>query len=155
SASTSMRFLRLSPEQVRLLDALGRPFELLLLLRKVSTEVLRALGTQPDTPIHDFDMGEDFGFRKFGLLRLRRFIGVRSERAGVNQPGNSIVDSGAGDDASPIGVADEDNGTAHSAYRRFRHCDVLCGCIEAILRCNTLISLCLKGNDQLAEARAI
>src|SRR5437867_9751265 len=44
-------------EQVGLGDALGRPNELLLLLRKVSAEILRALRTQPDTSVHDFNFG--------------------------------------------------------------------------------------------------
>src|SRR5258707_2716695 len=142
-------------EQVGLGDALGRPNELLLLLRKVSAEILRALRTQPDTSIHDFDVGEDVGPRELGLLRLRRFIGVRSERADVNQPDNAIVGSGAGDDAAAVGVADEDNGAADPAHRCFHQGDVLCRCVEAVLRYNTLIPLRLKGNDQLAEARAI
>src|SRR6266404_7669315 len=68
-------------EQIGLGDALSRPNELLLLLRKVSAEILRALRTQPDTSIYDFDVGEDVGRRELGLLRLRRFIGVWSERA--------------------------------------------------------------------------
>src|SRR5437588_2028103 len=142
-------------EQVGLGDALGRPNELLLLLRKVSAEILRALRTQPDTSIHDFDMGEDVGRRELGLLRLRCFIGVRSERADINQPDNAIVGSGAGDDASAVRVADEDNGAADPAYRCFHQGDVLCRCVEAVLRCNTLIPLRLKWNDQLAETRAI
>src|SRR5947209_18998919 len=96
-------------EQVGFRDALVRPNELLLLLRKVSAEKLRTLGTQPDTSIHDFDVGEDVGLREVGLLRLRRLISVRSERADVNQPDNAIVDSGAGDNSAAIGVADEDN----------------------------------------------
>src|SRR2546426_3146450 len=142
-------------EQVGFRDALGRPNELLLLLRKVSAEKLRALGTQPDSSIHDFDVGEDFGPRELGLLRLRRFISVRSERTDVNQPDDAFVDSGAGDDASAVGVADEDNGAADPAYRCSHQGDVLCCCVEAVLRCNTLITLCLKWNDQLAEARTI
>jgi hypothetical protein len=100
-------------------------------------------------------VGEDVGLRELGLLRLRRFIGVRSERADVNQPDNAIVDSGASDDASAVGVADEDNRAADPAYRYLHQGDVLCRCVEAVLRCNTLITLCLKGNDQLAEARTI
>src|SRR6266446_6951651 len=142
-------------EQVRFGDALGRPNELLLLLRKVSAEILRALRTKPDTSIHDFNVGEDVGPREIDLLCLRRFIGVRSERADINQPGNAIIGSGAGNDASAVGVADEDNGAADPANRCFHQCDVPCRCIEAVLRCNTLIPLRLKGNDQLAEARTI
>src|SRR6202008_4554616 len=101
------------------------PNELLLLLRKIPTEILRAVRAQPDTSIHDFDVGEDVGPRELGLLRLRRFIGVRSERADINQPDNTIVGSGAGDDASAVGMADEDNGAADPAYRCFHQGDVL------------------------------
>src|SRR4029077_1033600 len=106
-------------EQVGPGDALGRPNELLLLLRKVSAEILRALRTKPDTTVHDFDVGEDVSPRELGLLRLIRFIGVRSERADINQPDNAIVGSGGGDDASAVGVADENNGAADPAYRCF------------------------------------
>jgi hypothetical protein len=70
-------------EQVGLGNALSRPNELLPLLRKVSAEILRALRTPSDTSIYDFDVGEDVGPRELGLLRLRRFIGVRSERADI------------------------------------------------------------------------
>src|SRR5712692_6323615 len=98
---------------------------------------------------------EDVGPRELGLLRLRRFIGVRSERADVNQPDNAIVGSGAGDDAAAVGVADEDNGAADPAHRCFHQGDVLRRCVEAVLRRNTFIPLSLKGNDQLAEARTI
>src|SRR6266404_7020221 len=142
-------------EQVGFRRALGRPNELLLLLRKVAAEILCALRTQPDTSVDDFYVGKNVGLRELGLLRLRRFIGVRCERGDVNQPGNTIVSSGAGDDTSAVGVADEDNGAAHPAYRCFRQGNVLCRCVEAVLRRNTFIPLRLKGNDQLTEARAI
>src|SRR5882724_13204577 len=78
-------------EQIGFRHALSRPNELLLLFRKVAAEILCALRTQPDTSIHDLYLGEDFGPRELGLLRLRRFIGVRSERADINQPDNAIV----------------------------------------------------------------
>src|SRR5260370_3002586 len=142
-------------EQVGLGDALRRPNELLLLLRKISAEILRTFGTKPDTSIHDFNVVEHVGLREVRLLRLRRFIGVRSERANINQPGNPIVGPGAGDDASAVGVADEDNGAADAADGCFHQSDVLCRCVEAVLPGNTLILLRLKGSDQLAEARAI
>src|SRR5260370_22133034 len=100
-------------------------------------------------------MVEHVGLREVGLLRLRRFIFVGSERADINQPGNAIVGTGAGDDASAVGVADEDNGAANPADRSFHQSDILCRCVEAVLRCNTLITLRLKWSDQLAEARAI
>src|SRR6266481_3915744 len=149
------RSFKLLVEQVRVWHALGRPNKFLFLLRKVSAEKLRALGTQPDTSIHDFDVGEDVGLREVGLLRLRRFISVRSKRADVNQPDNAVVDSGTGDDASAVGVADEDNGATDPADCYFCHRDVVGRCVEAVLRCNTLIALCLKWNDQLTEARTI
>src|SRR5258708_2550434 len=142
-------------EQIGFRYALGRPNELLLLLRKVAAEILCARRTQPDTPIDDFDFGENVGLREVGLLRLRRFVGVRCERGDVDQPGNTIVGSGAGNDTSAVGVADEDNGAADPAYRCFRQGNVLYRCIEAVLRRNTFISLRLKGNDQFTEARAI
>jgi hypothetical protein len=142
-------------EQVGFRDTLGRPDDLLLLLRKVSAEVLRALRTQPDTSIHDFDVGEDISPWEVGLLRLRCFIGVWSQRADINQSGNTVVGSSARDDGSAVGVADEDNGAADPADRCFHQGDVLCRRVETVLRRNTLIPLRLKGKDQLAEARAI
>src|SRR4029453_13807920 len=142
-------------EQIGFRRPLGRPNELLLLLRKIAAEILCALRTQPDTSIYDFDVGEDVGPGELGLLRLRRFIGVRCERGDVNQPDNTIVSSGAGNDTSAVGVTDEDNGVADSAYRFFRRGNVLRRCVEAVLRRNTFIPLRLKGNDQLTEARAI
>ena len=72
-------------EQIGFRHALSRPNEFLLLLRKVSAKILRALRTEPDASIHDFNMREDVGFRELGLLCLGRFIGVRSERADVNR----------------------------------------------------------------------
>src|SRR5258706_11674470 len=123
-------------EQVRFGDPLSRPNELLLLLRKISAEMLRTFGTKPDTSIHDFDMGEDLCLREVSLLCLRCLIGVRSERADVNQSGNAIVDSGACDDASAVGVADENNRAADPADRCFHQSDVLCRCVEAVLGCN-------------------
>src|SRR6202008_4584874 len=98
---------------------------------------------------------EDVCSWEVGLLRLRRFISVWSERADVNQPDNTIVGSGTGDDASAVGVADEYSGAADPAQRCSHQGDVLCRCVEAVLRRNTLIPLCLKRNDQLAKARAI
>src|SRR4029077_12384542 len=72
-----------------------------------------------------------------------------------NPPDNAIVNSGVADAASAVGVANEDNGAADPAYRCFHQGNVLCRCVEAVLRCNTLITLHLKGNDQLVETRTI
>jgi hypothetical protein len=52
-------------------------------------------------------------------------------------------------------MADKDNRIADPAYGFFCHGNVLCSCVEAVLRRNTFIPLRLKGNDQLTEARAI
>src|SRR5690349_5968920 len=142
-------------EQIGFRHALGRPNELLLLLRKVAAEIPCALRTQPDTSIHDFYVGEDVGPRELGLLRLRRFIGVRCKRGDVNQPDNTIVSSGARNDRSAVGVADKNSGGADPAYRCFRQGNVLCRCVEPVLRRNTFIPLRLKGNDQFTEAGAI
>jgi hypothetical protein len=49
-------------------------------------------------------LGEDVGPRELGLLCLRRFIAVRSERADVNQPDNAIAGSGARDDTPNVGL---------------------------------------------------
>jgi len=114
-------------------------------------EILRTLGTQPDTSIHDFDVGEDVRLREVGLLCLRCLIGVRSERADVNQACNSIIDSGACDDGSAVGVADEDNRAADPADRCLHQGNVLCHCVEAVLGCNTLITLRLKGTISLLK----
>src|SRR5882724_2646055 len=102
-------------EQFGLGDALGRPNELLLLLRKVAAEIFGALGTQPDTSVDDFYVGKNVGLREVGLLRLSRFIGVWCERGDVNQSDDTIVSSGAGDNTSAVGMADEDNRTADPA----------------------------------------
>jgi hypothetical protein len=107
-------------EQIGFGDTLSRPNELLLLLRKISAEILRAFRTKPDTSIYDFDVGEDISLREVRLLCLRGLIGVRSERADVHQPGNSIVDSGASDDGSTVGVADKDNRAADPTDGCFR-----------------------------------
>src|SRR5215467_9935150 len=142
-------------EQIRFRRALGRPNELLLLLRKVAAEILCAFRTQPDTSVDDFYVGKNVGLREVGLLRLSRFIGVRCERGDVNQPDNTIVSSGAGDNTSAVRVADEDNGTADPAYGFFRHGNVLRRCVKAVLRRNAFIPLRLKGDDQFTEAGAI
>ena len=102
-------------EQVRLRDALRRPNEFLLLLRKVSAEKLCALPTQPDTTIHDFYLRKDVCRREIGLLRLRTLVGVWCKRTDVNQADNAIVGSSAGDDGSAVGVAYKDNRAADAA----------------------------------------
>src|SRR5262245_56639104 len=134
-------------EQIGFRCALGCPNELLLLLRKVAAEILCAFRTQPDTSVDDFYVRKNVSLREVGLLRLSRFIGVRCERGDVNQPDNTIVSSGAGDNTSAVRVADQNNRIANSAYSFFRHGNVLCRRVEAVLSRNTFIPLRLKGND--------
>jgi len=85
-------------------------------------------------------------------LRLGRLIGVRCKCGDVDQPGNAIVGSGAGDDASAIRVADENGWTADSPERAFHGGYVVRGCVEAVLGSNTLVPFGLKRGDHLAEA---
>src|SRR5215472_13207166 len=134
-------------EQIGFRCALGCPNELLLLLRKVAAEILCAFRTQPDTSVDDFYVRKNVRLREVGLLRLSRFIGVRRERGDVNQPDNTIIGSGAGNNTSAVRVADEDNRTTDPAYGFFRQGNVLRRCVEAVLRRNTFIPLRLKGND--------
>jgi hypothetical protein len=112
-------------KQVGFRNALRGPNEFLLLLRKVSAEILRAFRTQPDTSVYDVYLGEDVGLWEVGELRLGRLIGVRSECSDVDQAGNALVGSGAGDDGSAVGVANENNGAVDAAYRCFRSSNVL------------------------------
>ena len=97
----SSRFRR---EQVWSRHALGRPNELLVLLGQVACEGFDAFLKQPDTSIRDFDVREDVCLRELGRLRVGRLIGVRCKCGDVDQPGNAIVGSGAGADASAIRV---------------------------------------------------
>ena len=85
-------------------------------------------------------------------MRLGRLIGVRCKCGNVDQPGNAIVGSGAGDDASAIRVADENGWTADSPERAFHGGYVVRGCVEAVLGSNTLVSFGLKRGDDFAEA---
>ena len=97
-------------------------------------------------------MREDVRLRKLGRLRVGHLIGVRCKCCEVDQSGNAIVSSGAGDDASAIRVADENGWTADSPERAFHGSYVVCGCVEAVLGSNTLVSFGLKRGDYLAEA---
>src|SRR5262245_27036045 len=142
-------------EQIGFRCALGCPNELLLLLRKVAAEILCAFRTQPDTSVDDFYLGKNVRLREVRRLRLSRFIGVRCEGGDINQPDDTIVSSGAGDNTSAVRVAHENNRTADSAYGFFRHGNVLRRCVESVLRRNAFIPFRLKGNDQLTEAGAI
>ncbi len=104
-------------EQVGIRHALGRPNELLFLLGQIACETVDAFRKQPDTSVRDFDVGEDVSLWEVRLLCLRCLVGVRSERGDVDQPGNAVVGSGAGDDASAVRVTDEDGRAADTPQR--------------------------------------
>ncbi len=87
---------------------MGRPDELLLLLRKVSREAHDPFRTHPNSPVRDFDVLEHFGDGELFLLALRGFVGVGGERGDVDQPGNAVIGSCRRDNASPVGVAHKD-----------------------------------------------
>ena len=55
--------------------------------------------------------------RKFVLLALRRLVGIRRERADIDQPDNAIVGSRGCDDRSAVGVANEDGRAADPSER--------------------------------------
>jgi len=90
------------------------------MLGQIAGEIIDAVRKQPDATVLDVNVGEDRCLREIGLLRLRRLVRVRSKRADVNQAGNPIVGSGAGDDGSAIGMADKDNRAADPTNRCFR-----------------------------------
>ena len=85
-------------------------------------------------------------------MRVGGLIGVRCKGGDVDQPGNAIVGSGAGDDASAIRVADQNGWTADAPERAFDGGYVVRGCVEAVLGSNTLMPFGLKRGDHLAEA---
>src|SRR5580704_13896252 len=145
----SSRFRR---EQVWSRHALGRPNQLLVLLGQIACEGIHAFLKQPETSIRDFDVRENVGLRELGRLRVGRLVGVRRKCGEVDQPGNAIVGSGAGDDASAIRVTDENGWTADSPERAFHGGYVVRGCVETVLGGNTLVPVGLKRGDYLAEA---
>jgi hypothetical protein len=63
---------------------------------------------------------------KFGLLRLRGLVRVRSKGTDIDEADYAIVGSGAGDDGSAVRVADKNNRAADPADRRFRYGNILC-----------------------------
>src|SRR5712664_2516790 len=74
----------------------------------------------------DVDVRKDIRLWEIRLLCLRCLVGVRSERSDVYQPRDTVVSSGAGDDASAVGMANKDNRTADPTDCCFRYCDVFC-----------------------------
>src|SRR5215472_9134432 len=141
-------------EQVWSRHALDRPNELLFLVGQVACEGIDAFLKQPDTSIRDLDVRQDVCLRELGRLRVGHLIGVRCKCGDVDQSGNAIVGSGAGDDASAIRVADENGWTADSPEHAFHGGYVVRGCVEAVLGGNTLVPFSLKRGDHLAKTRS-
>jgi hypothetical protein len=78
----------------------SRPYDLLLLLRKVTGEMRNAFREHPDASVGNFDVAEDW----CGVLvelALHGFISIGSDRGDVNQPDNAIIGSSSGDDGPP------------------------------------------------------
>jgi hypothetical protein len=67
-------------EEVGIGRVVRRIHKVLLLFRKISTEVLDAFGTHPDAAPGDFDVLEDVRLGELVLLALRRFVGVGRNR---------------------------------------------------------------------------
>ena len=93
----SSRFRR---EQVWSRHALGRPNQLLVLLGQIACEGIHAFRKQPETSIGDFYVREDVGLRELRRLRVGRLVSVRCKCGEIDQTGNAIVGSGAGDDGA-------------------------------------------------------
>jgi hypothetical protein len=98
---------------------MGRPDNLLPLLREVSREAQGAFRTHPDAPVGDFDVFEHVGDGELLLLALRSFVGVGRKRGDVHEPGNAVIGSCGRNDASTVRVADEDGWAADPASVRF------------------------------------
>ena len=94
-------------EQVGSGWVVGRPNQLLLLLGKVSREVLDAFRLNPDTSAGDLDLGEDFG-GVFVQLALHGLPNIRDDSGDVNQCRDALVGSGSRDGGSAVRVTDED-----------------------------------------------
>ena len=100
-------------------------------------------------------MAEDVCARKFILLALRRLVGIRRERADVDQSSNSIICSRGCDDSSAVGMTNE-NGRAADPSQRSVDCrDVAFKTVETVLGRDHFVPLRLKSWDQLAETRAV
>jgi len=98
---------------------MGRPDNLLLLLREVSREAHDAFRTHPDAPVCDFDIVENVGDGELLLLALRSFVGVGGKRGDVDEPSDAVIGSCGRDDTSTVGVADEDGWAADPPSVRF------------------------------------
>jgi hypothetical protein len=134
---------------------LGRPNKFLFLLWQISREACDATWLQPHATICDFDVVEDFRARKFILLVLRRLVGIRRERADVDESGNALVGSRGCNDCSAVRMTHENNRAADPS-ERFVDCrDVAFQSVEAVLGRNYFVPLRLKRWDQLAKARAV
>ena len=146
---------KLLVEEVRVWHALGRPNKFLFLLWQISREACDATWLQPEATICDFDVAEDVCARKIILLALRRLVGIRRERADVDQSGNALVGSRGCNDCSAIRMTNE-NGRATNPTERFADCcDIAFESVETVLGRDHFAPLRLKRWDQFTEARTI
>ena len=78
-------------------------------------------------------MGEDVGDGELALLALGGLGLVGGEGSNVDEPGDAVVSSCGGDDASAVRVADEDGGAADPPEGAQERGDVAFGRVEAVL----------------------
>jgi len=78
-------------------------------------------------------VGEDVGDGELFLLALGGLGLVGGEGGDVDEPGDAVVGSCGGDDASAVGVADEDGGAADPPEGAQEGGDVAFGRVEAVL----------------------
>ena len=89
-------------EEVGSRSIVGRPDNLLLLLREVSREAHDAFRTHPDAPVRDLNVFEDVGNGELLLLALRSFVGIGGKRGDVDEPSDAVIGSCGRDDTSAI-----------------------------------------------------
>jgi hypothetical protein len=69
----------------------------------------------------------------FLLLALRSFVGVGGKRSDVNEPSDAVIDSCGRNDATAVGVADEDGWAADPTQRPLYGGDIAFVRVEAVL----------------------
>src|SRR5258706_5906680 len=127
------------------------PNGFLFLFRKISRETCDAFRAHPDAPVRNFDITENIGGGELFLLALRSFVGIGGECGYVNEPCNTVIGSGGGNDASTVGMANEDGRTADPAQRPFYRVHVAFESVEAVLGGHHLVTLRLKCRDDLIK----
>src|SRR5712671_3571489 len=91
---------------------MGGPNNLLLFFRKVSSEARYAFRTHPDAPVRYLNVFEYVGNGELLLLALRGFVGVGGKGGDIDEPGDTVIGSCGCDDASTVGVANQNGWSA-------------------------------------------